>query len=121
MEEVISILLSDSTLLSLTGNMIKPFGQLPLGKGLTYEFSENSSNGIKAQDRLSITAVSYSITDSLQILRRAKKLILTLGDAPLTQRILKVVQSGGGSISNVVDGKTMYHFTTIFYITRREV
>ena len=112
--------MNDTDLLALTNGQIRPFGTLPLGKGLTYEFSMNSSNGIKATDRLSVTSVAYSIDESLQILSRVKKLLITIGDTPFSQSIKKIVQNGGGSASNVVDGKTMYHFTAIFYITRRE-
>lgn len=117
MEEIISILMNDAELSQYT---IKPFGQLPIGKGITYDFNTVSSNGIKAQDRLTVTAVSYSITESLRILSRIKQLLLTIGDTPLSDKVLKVVQNGGGSANNVVDGKNMYHFTAIFYITRRE-
>ena len=120
MEEIIAILKNDATLLTLTGGKIKPFGQLSVGKGLVYEFSGNSSNGIKAADRLTITAVSYSIDESLAIIARIKELLLTIGDGKLTDKILKVTQNGGGSSSNVVDGKNMYHFTAIFYVIRRE-
>lgn len=120
MEEIISILRNDDALIVLTNGMIKPFGQLPVGKGLTYEFNGNSSNGIKAQDRFTVTSVSYSIDESLAIIDRVKKLLLTIGDGKLTDKILKVTQNGGGSTNNVVDGKNMYHFTAIFYVTRRE-
>lgn len=120
MEEISAILKNDATLLALTDGNIKPFGQLAVSKGLTYEFSQNSSNGIKAQERFSVTAVSYSIDDSLAIIDRVKKLILTIGDGKLTRKILKVTQNGGGSTNNVVNGKNMYHFTAIFYVTRRE-
>lgn len=120
MEEIISILRNDDALIVLTNGMIKPFGQLPVSKGLTYEFNGNSSNGIKAQDRFTVTSVSYSIDESLAIIDRVKKLLLTIGDGKLTDKILKVIQGGGGSASNVVSGKNMYHFTAIFYVTRRE-
>lgn len=120
MEEIVNKLLSDDKLLKLTNGQIKPFGQLSLTGGLTYEFSLRSSNGIKAVDRLTVTAVGYSIDSSLAIINRVKKLLLTIGDVPFSPTIKKIVQNGGGSTTNVVDGKVMYHFTAIFYITRRE-
>ncbi len=52
MEEVINKLLLDDELLKLTNGQIKPFGQLCITGGLTYEFSLNSSNGIRSVDRL---------------------------------------------------------------------
>lgn len=120
MEEIVAILLQDEELLKLTKGQIKPFGQLSITGGLNYEFSLNNSNGIKAVDRLTVTSVGYSIDSSLAIVNRVKKLLLTIGDAPLSPTVKKIVQNGGGSTTNVVDGKTMYHFTAIFYITRRE-
>ena len=120
MDEIIAILRNDPTLKGLTEEHIKPFGQLEVGKGLTYEFSPGSSNGIKATERLTVTSVAYSIDDSMAILNRVKKLLITIGDDKLTDKILKVTQNGGGSMNNIMDGKNMYHFTAIFYITRRE-
>lgn len=120
MEEVINKLLLDDELVKLTKGQIKPFGQLGITGGLTYEFSLNSSNGIRSVDRLTVTAVGYSIDSSLAIMNRVKKLLLTIGDVPFSPSIKKIVQNGGGSTTNVVDGNVMYHFTAIFYITRRE-
>ena len=117
MEEIISILKNDD---ELSRYPIKPFGQLQVGKGITYDFNTVSSNGIKSVDRLSVTSVAYSIGESLEMINRVKKLLLTIGDDKLTDKILKVNQNGGGSACNVVDGKNMYHFTAIFNITRRE-
>lgn len=117
MEEIISILKNDP---KLSKYPIKPFGQLKVGKGITYDFNTISSNGIKAIDRLSITSIAYSIGESLEIISRVKQLLLTIGDDKLTDKILKVNQNGGGSACNTVDGKNMYHFTAIFNITRRE-
>ena len=120
MEEVIQRLLNDVDLQNLTGGQIRRFGDLPLGKGLVYEFSTVSSNGVVANDRLTITAVSYSINDSITILDRVKKILITIGDTPFSQSVKKIVQNGGGSAKNAVNGKEMFHFTAIFYITRRE-
>ena len=117
MEEIISILKNDD---ELSKYPIKPFGQLQVGDGITYEFNSVSSNGIKEVYRLSVTSVAYNITQSLEMINRVKKLLITIGDDKLTNKILKVNQNGGGSACNVVDGKNMYHFTAIFYITRRE-
>nr|DAT81699.1 MAG TPA: hypothetical protein [Caudoviricetes sp.] len=116
MEEIISILKNDA---DLSKYPIKPFGQLKVGDGITYDFNVTQSNGIKEVYRLSITTVAYSIGESLEIINRVKQLLLTIGDDKLTDKILKVNQNGGGSVCNVVDGKNMYHFTAIFNITRR--
>lgn len=116
MEEVIRLLKNDS---ELSKYPIKPFGQLPLGKGITYDFNVTQNNGIKEVYRLSITAIAYSIGESLEMINRVGSLLITVGDDKLTDKILKVNQNGGGSACNVVDGKNMYHFTAIFYITRR--
>ena len=120
MEELLQILMQDETLLNLTNNKIKAFGDLGIEKGLTYSFSPISNNGVKATYRFTFTAVSFSITDSQNIIKRINKLLLTIGDNRLTHKILKVIQSGGGNLTNIVDGRKMYHFQSIYIITRRE-
>lgn len=119
MEELISILLSNAELQTLTGGNMAPFGQLRPQKGLTYSFNSVSDNGVKSTDRLTLTSVGYTIDESLNILNKAKSLLITVGDDKLTDNVLKVKQNGGGNITNVVDGKTMYHFTAILDVTRR--
>ena len=114
MKEIINIIMNDA---ELSKYIIKPFGQLPLGTGITYEFNCASSDGIKAQYRLSITSVSYSIDECMSMTRRIKQLLLSVGDESITNSILKVVQNGGGSMNNLVDGRNMYHFTSIFNVT----
>lgn len=120
MEEVIAMLRTDAELKKLIGANIHPFGEgSGIQESLTYEFYTTQDNGIKAVDRLDITAIGFSIGKSKQILDRVKAIILTLGDKSLTLKVLKVEQNGGGSLKNVVGDKTMYHFKAFFNITRR--
>lgn len=119
MEELIIMIKSDLILKSLVGNNIRPFGYDGILEGVTYTFSPVSEDRVKAVDRLDITAIAFTQGKSLQILDRIKALILTLGDDKLTNKIKKVSLNGGGSLSNVVGDKTMYHNKAYFYVTRR--
>ena len=121
MEEVIAMLRNDPILKQLLEeNNIYPFGEgSSIQECIVYEFYTVQDNGVKAIDRLDITSVGFSIGKSKTILDRVKTIILTLGDAPLTLKVLKVEQNGGGSLKNVVGDKTMYHFKAFFNITRR--
>lgn len=119
MDEVIAILKNDEQLKSLVSG-IYPFGEgSTVNECIVYEFYTVSDNGIKATDILMIDAIGFSIGKSLAIIERVKSLLLTLGDAKLTNKVLKVEQNGGGSLKNVVGNKTMYHQKSTFNITRR--
>ena len=118
MDEVIAILKNDEKLKSLVSG-IYPFGEgSTVSECIVYEFYTVSDNGIKATDVLIIDAIGFSIGKSLAIIERVKSLLLTLGDAKLTNKVLKV-QNGGGSLKNVVGNKTMYYQKSTFNITRR--
>ena len=119
MEEIIAIIKSDAVLKSLVGNNIVPFGQSGIVECLMYEFSPSQNNKAKVVDRLNLTSVAFSISKAKQILDRVNEIILTLGDTKLTNKIKKVSLNGGGSLSNQVGDKTMYHFKAYFNVTRR--
>lgn len=119
MDEVIAILMNDEQLKSLVSG-IYPFGEgSTVSECIVYEFYTVSDNGIKATDVLMIDAIGFSIGKSLAIIERVKSLLLTLGDAKLTNKVLKVEQNGGGSLKNVIGNKTMYYQKATFNITRR--
>lgn len=119
MDEVIAILKNDEKLKSLVSG-IYPFGEgSTVSECIVYEFYTVSDNGIKATDVLIIDAIGFSIGKSLAIIERVKSLLLTLGDAKLTNKVLKVEQNGGGSLKNVVGNKPMYYQKATFNITRR--
>lgn len=111
--------MNDEQLKSLVSG-IYPFGEgSNVSECIVYEFYTVSDNGIKTTDVLMIDAIGFSIGKSLAIIERVKSLLLTLGDAKLTNKVLKVEQNGGGSLKNVVGNKTMYYQKATFNITRR--
>lgn len=116
MEDVIQILLEAD---ALKGWRLKPFGQLQLGEGITYSFYTASDNGIVAKDNLTITVISYSLEKAVSTLNAIRKLLITIGDDRLTNRILHVEQNGGSTINNIVGGHNMYFVGAIFNVTRR--
>ena len=116
MEDVIQILLKSE---ELKGWNIKPFGQLHVGEGITYEFSTTSNNGIKAKDTLKVTVISYRLEKAVTTLNIVAKLLVTIGDDRLTDNVLHVEQNGGSTINNIIGGRNMYFVEAIFDVTRR--
>lgn len=122
MQEIIELLLADTELeMLLGGKKIYPFGVgSTLEECILYEFYTSTDNGIKAIDVLKVKVVANTLDKALAIQESIKGIILTLGDAPLTLKVLKVEQNGGSSMSNVVNGKTFFHFGINFNIVRRK-
>lgn len=83
-----------STLKALTG----AYGsELPFVK---YSYVPLTNDAIKATARFEVTAVSNSIGTSLEIIDNISRVLLTLGDTPLTSDILAVEHNGGGQLFN---------------------
>ncbi len=118
MEDVIQTLLNSAELKALCGD-IAPFGQLKVGKGLTYEFYVSLNDGIKAKWHLSVTAISYSLAETIEILNKVNELLLTIGDSSFSNKVLSIKQNGGGIMNNIIDGKDMYFNNAAYDITTR--
>lgn len=122
MEEIITLLLADTDLETLLGGKkIYPFGLgSTVEECVLYEFYTVSDNGKRAIDALTVKVIAYNLDKALTLQERVKGLILTLGNTPLTLNILKVEQNGGSSMSNLINGKPMFHFGMNFNIVRRK-
>lgn len=83
-----------------------------------YTWMPQTSDKIKAQARLDLTAITHNIGDSIAAIDAVKKVILTLGDEPLSVDILHVEQNGGGNMHNI-DTNT-WHVKAIFTILYKE-
>lgn len=122
MEEIIALLLADTDLEALLGGKkIYPFGLgSTLEECVLYEFYTMSDNGKKVVEAFNVKVVAYNLDKALALQECIKGIILTLGDAHLTLKVLKVEQNGGSSMSNVVNGKPIFHFGMNFNIVRRK-
>lgn len=69
-------------------------------EGVSYKFVPIASDGVKRQDRLEITVIHPDYEIAVAILERIKKLLITVGDKPFNNQILKITQNGGGAIEN---------------------
>lgn len=125
MYELIAILKNDTELRKLLGSTagddrIYPFSTTDYKDCIIYSFDCVSDDAIKEGYRLEITAVSSSISKSLDIINRVKQIIVTLGASQLTKNILTVGQNGGGNIENLVGTQKWYHFKAFFDVTIRK-
>lgn len=70
-----------------------------------YSFGDNGNNGIIRKVRLELNIAveglnENSIIKSEEIKNKINSVIITMGDGPLSKRILSVEQNGGGMIGN---------------------
>ena len=99
------------------GYPIKPFGTTAIEDCIVYNFVPLTSDKIKEQYRLEITAISRIMDRGLKILEDVKGLLLTQGDEQLTDCILDVALNGGGSLENLETGT--FHFKANFIVLSR--
>lgn len=80
----------------LGGEKIYPYDTEEINS-LFYKVAPLTSNGTKEVYRLELTSIMEDDYKALQIREILKKLLTTIGDAPLTDKILKSVQNGGST------------------------
>ena len=98
-EYIVSLLKNDKRLVELIGeNNIYPIQTEYLGDCVIYDAYTTSHNKIIQETRLQITIVASKLSTTLAIEQEIEKLILTLGDTPLSNTILQVEANGGGSL-----------------------
>ncbi|MBP3889500.1 MAG: hypothetical protein J6F30_17895 [Cellulosilyticum sp.] len=119
MDEVIAILIQDEVLKRLGIKIYHESERPSIQECLVYDFYNIQDNGIKAIDTLNITCIAFDLDKSLAIIEQVKRLLITIGDNPLSNKIIKVTQNGGGYISNKMTNQTIHHQKAIFHITRR--
>ena len=114
MVEVLNILKNDSQLISYIGTAanIYPTETSYTGECLIYRIVPLSDDAITQVNRFEIQIISNSMAKAIDIEKRVKRLILTLADTPLTTKILKVVQNGGGTL---YDSERKKHHRTLFF------
>lgn len=98
-EYIVSLLKNDKRLVELIGeNNIYPIQTEYLGDCVIYDAYTTSHNKIIQETRLQITIVASKLSTTLAIEQEIEKLMLTLGDTPLSNTILQVEANGGGSL-----------------------
>lgn len=111
LEEVLQLLRQDS----VTGAVrIEPYFIKGFDDGIIYTFTPLTDDGIKRTDRLEIHIVSNSLETLFSIDAAVRKILLTVGDEPLTANILKVNVNGGGTMEDAATG--LKHLITYYYI-----
>lgn len=99
LEELTSILKNDTTLKELLKAKIDNTKIMPmplLSDGIGYEFIPLTNNGIKEQAQFELTIINANLLKCYEIKEQVDRLLLTIGDTPLTDTILEVSQNGGG-------------------------
>lgn len=68
-----------------------------LTDGIGYNFITLTNDGIKEQSQFELTIINTDLLRCYEIKEQLDKLLITIGDTPLTNNILEVSQNGGGS------------------------
>lgn len=110
LDELVNILKS-------LGYQVRPFGTEFIGDCIVYNFIPLTSDKIKEQNRLEVTVISQSMATGLKILSDVKEAVLTFGDSPLSNNILEIALSGGGSLENLETNT--FHFKAYFIVKSR--
>lgn len=98
-EYIVSLLKNDKRLVELIGeNNIYPIQTEYLGNCVIYDAYTTSHNKIIQETRFQVTIVASKLSTTLAIEQEIEKLMLTLGDTPLSNTILQVEANGGGSL-----------------------
>lgn len=98
-EYIVSLLKNDKRLVELIGeNNIYPIQTEYLGDCVIYDAYTTSHNKIIQETRFQVTIVASKLSTTLAIEQEIEKLMLTLGDTPLSNTILQVEANGGGSL-----------------------
>lgn len=102
-EETLTILKSDKLLkelleASITDSKIYLNDTTSRDNSITYKYIPLINDAIKMQSRLEIDCISSNYEKGMQILTRVQKLLLTTGDAPLTNNLIEITQNGGGYV-----------------------
>lgn len=102
LDEILEALVNDGELKALLkptvrDSKIHMFGTT---EGIAYNWVPLTNDGIKGQYRLEITVIHNDFEVAYNITERVKKLLLTIGDTPFSNRIKKISQNGGGCIEN---------------------
>lgn len=99
-QDIIAILRNDvelSNLLGATATDSKISPNYAVKDGIKYEFNILTNDKIKVQANLVLTIVNNDLLVAYAIKSKLDEILLTLGDEQLTDDILQVSQTGGGS------------------------
>ena len=120
LSELTTILKNDTTLKTLlkatvTNTKIMP---MPLSsEGIGYSFIPLTNDGIKEQSQFELTIMNADLFKCCEIKEQVDKLLITIGDTPLTNNILEVSQNGGGSYFD--DDLKFYKLKTNYTVLSR--
>lgn len=119
MLELIQAMLNDVELNKLVGSNIFPTQTDYLGDCILYSFHTTMSDRITERCRLQLTIIASTMATTLLIEDRIKYLLLSLGDEPLTNDILRVEINGGGTLYD--NDRKKFHRIIYFNILKRGV
>ncbi|MHC1750733.1 MAG: hypothetical protein AB9856_20870 [Cellulosilyticaceae bacterium] len=102
LDEILELLKNDIELKELLKPTMKDskIHMFSATQGINYKWVQLTSDGIKTQSRLEITAIHADFETATKIVERVKKILLTIGDTPLSSRVLSIAQNGGGCLEN---------------------
>ena len=108
------------TVLNSTGyNIIAYSASLDELDCIVYSLIPQTADCAKEEYRLEITVIARDFVTAMNMLDTVKKAIITTGDMQLTEHILSVEQTGGGTIYNY--GTNTHHMKAFFTLRTKEV
>lgn len=102
LDSILNILCADEVLKGLLGATVmdSKIHMFSTSDGISYRWTQLTSDKIKEQNRLEITVVDMDYEKAQSITSRVKTLLITLADQKLNNDIYEILQNGGGCIEN---------------------
>lgn len=103
-EQIVELLRKSEALTALIGERINPFSIDGFTNGIVYSLTPLTDNNIVRTDRLEIHIIADDLETATAIDQQVRKVLLTTGEEPLTDNILKSQINGGGSLEDAATG-----------------
>ena len=88
-EQIVDLLRKSETLTALIGTRIEPFTIDGFTNGIVYSLTPLTDDNITRTDRLEIHIIADDLSTAFAIDKEVRKVLLTTGEEPLTENILK--------------------------------
>lgn len=121
LEDLIDMLETDAELkilLKATESNSKISPDFSINDGIAYTFYDVTNDKIKTQAQFSLTIINDDLLKAYKIKNRVDKILLTFSDEQLLDKILKIVQNGGGQYFD--ETLKMRKIKTTYIVTYRK-
>lgn len=116
-EQIVDLLRKSETLTALIGTRIEPFTIDGFTNGIVYSLTPLTDDNITRTDRLEIHIIADDLSTAFAIDKEVRKVLLTTGEEPLTENILKSQINGGGTLEDAATGTK--HIITYYILVSK--